>query len=140
MCELLRGHYAEGRLDLDELDERLSRAVRAKTHGDLRESLQDLPESSAPSPRAPVLNRQSTAPRTSTVHPFLYAAVGLGVTGILGVVTLMILGSLVLGGPVFLFSLIGGSLAAGGGGGLVWLVLKAPRRQERPQLPGPSER
>jgi hypothetical protein len=40
---LLRRHAAEGRLTLDELDERLGRAYAAKTAADLNELLVDLP-------------------------------------------------------------------------------------------------
>ncbi len=40
----LRDHYAEGRLTSEELDERTSAALHAKTFGDLRRVLVDLPE------------------------------------------------------------------------------------------------
>jgi hypothetical protein len=39
----LRDHFAEGRLSQDELDERLSAALGAKTAGDLRRVMSDLP-------------------------------------------------------------------------------------------------
>jgi hypothetical protein len=39
----LRDHYAEGRLTQDELDERVSAALSAKTFGDLRTLTTDLP-------------------------------------------------------------------------------------------------
>jgi hypothetical protein len=39
----LREHFAEGRLSQDELDERLSAALGAKTAGDLRRVMADLP-------------------------------------------------------------------------------------------------
>jgi hypothetical protein len=39
----LRDHYAEGRLTHEELDERISAALSAKTFGDLRQVLVDLP-------------------------------------------------------------------------------------------------
>ncbi len=41
---LLRGHFAAGRLTAGELDERLAAALNAKTSGDLRGVLADLPE------------------------------------------------------------------------------------------------
>lgn len=53
----LREHFAEGRLTHEELDERLTAALSAKTYGDLRHVLADLPEpgpvlaSDRPSPR-----------------------------------------------------------------------------------------
>jgi len=45
----LREHFAEGRLSQDELDERISAALNAKTFGDLRPVMADLPEP-APAP------------------------------------------------------------------------------------------
>ena len=46
----LREHFAAGRLTPDELDERVSAALKAKTHGELRQLMTDLPE---PAPAAP---------------------------------------------------------------------------------------
>jgi Domain of unknown function (DUF1707) len=46
----LRDHFAQGRLTPDELDERISAALSAKTVGDLRHVMVDLPE---PAPVAP---------------------------------------------------------------------------------------
>ncbi len=40
----LREHFAAGRLTPDELDERISAALNAKTHGELRQLMADLPE------------------------------------------------------------------------------------------------
>jgi Domain of unknown function (DUF1707) len=40
----LREHYAEGRLTSEELDERITAALNAKTFGDLRRVMADLPE------------------------------------------------------------------------------------------------
>ena len=48
----LREHFAEGRLTQDELDERISAALNAKTFGDLRPVMADLPEPSPAPPRA----------------------------------------------------------------------------------------
>ncbi|MDR2984988.1 MAG: DUF1707 domain-containing protein [Nocardiopsaceae bacterium] len=42
----LREHFAEGRLTSEELDERVSAALNAKTYGDLRGIMSDLPEAS----------------------------------------------------------------------------------------------
>jgi hypothetical protein len=47
----LRDHYAEGRLTQDELDERVSAALGAKTFGDLRTLTTDLPGPAAVPPR-----------------------------------------------------------------------------------------
>ncbi len=49
----LREHYAEGRLDSDELDERVTAALNAKTFGDLRRVMADLPDAAMePGPAA----------------------------------------------------------------------------------------
>ncbi len=45
----LRDHFAEGRLTSEELDERITAALSAKTYGDLRRIMADLPDS-APVP------------------------------------------------------------------------------------------
>jgi len=44
VAELLGQHYADGRLDQAEFDERISRAMAAKTRGDLAGLFDDLPE------------------------------------------------------------------------------------------------
>jgi len=53
VAELLTQHYAEGRLDQAEFDERVGRTMAAKTRGDLAGLFDDLPEAeSAPGPGA----------------------------------------------------------------------------------------
>jgi Domain of unknown function (DUF1707) len=44
VAELLTQHYAEGRLDQGEFDERVGRTMAAKTRGDLAGLFDDLPE------------------------------------------------------------------------------------------------
>jgi thiamine pyrophosphate-dependent acetolactate synthase large subunit-like protein len=44
VAEALRRHFAEGRLDPDEFDQRLSAAFRAKTMGELGDLVADLPQ------------------------------------------------------------------------------------------------
>ena len=44
VTERLREHFAAGRLDSEELDERTTAALNAKTYGDLRRVMVDLPE------------------------------------------------------------------------------------------------
>ena len=44
VAELLGQHYADGRLDQAEFDERISRTMAAKTRGDLAGLFDDLPE------------------------------------------------------------------------------------------------
>jgi Domain of unknown function (DUF1707) len=56
VAELLRDHFAAGRLSREELDERLTATLSAKTVGDLRRVLADLPEPAGvlrPSSRVP---------------------------------------------------------------------------------------
>jgi len=57
-AELLREHAAQGRLTVDELDERLDRVFAARTRGELAPVVADLP---AASPRErPVRRRERT--------------------------------------------------------------------------------
>ena len=48
----LREHFAAGRLTPDELDERITAALGAKTHGELRQLMADLPGPAPAAPRA----------------------------------------------------------------------------------------
>jgi Domain of unknown function (DUF1707) len=48
----LRDHYAEGRLSSEELDERITATLNAKTFGDLRGVMADLPDPDLVSPHA----------------------------------------------------------------------------------------
>jgi hypothetical protein len=58
VADLLGQHYADGRLDQAEFDERVSRTMAAKTRGDLTGLFDDLPEAEtgagAGGPRPPV--------------------------------------------------------------------------------------
>jgi uncharacterized membrane protein len=47
VADLLSKHYGDGRLDEDEFNERLDRAMKAKTQADLHELFADLPDSPA---------------------------------------------------------------------------------------------
>src|SRR3954464_1836253 len=51
VADELRRHHLDGRLDTDELQERLDRCYAARTAGELAPLLQDLPRAPAP-PRA----------------------------------------------------------------------------------------
>ena len=57
VSELLSRHFVDGRLDEEELDERIGAALRARTRGDLSELLVDLPPlgavATAPPPARP---------------------------------------------------------------------------------------
>jgi Domain of unknown function (DUF1707) len=84
----LRDHFAEGRLNREELDERITAALNARTFGELRRVLVDLPEP------APVLATRPAGP-------------GLAVRrrgpGILPLVALMLLGVILLPGAGWVF-------------------------------------
>ena len=47
----LREHFAEGRLSSEELDERIAAALSAKTAGELRRTLADLPDPAGVAPQ-----------------------------------------------------------------------------------------
>jgi hypothetical protein len=56
---LLRRHHADGRLDADELEERVTRCFAARTQGELVELVADLPSEDAAGPAgAPRLGRR----------------------------------------------------------------------------------
>jgi Domain of unknown function (DUF1707) len=59
----LREHFAEGRLTREELDERITTALSAKTFGELRRVMADLPEP------APVLAQAGAMPRAGRPGP-----------------------------------------------------------------------
>ena len=48
----LREHFAAGRLTPGELDERITAALNARTYGELRQLMADLPEPAPAAPRA----------------------------------------------------------------------------------------
>jgi hypothetical protein len=56
VAERLREHFAAGRLTSEELDERVAAALNAKTVGDLRAIMADLPE---PAPVGPQAGQQT---------------------------------------------------------------------------------
>ena len=57
----LREHFAEGRITSDELDERISAVFAAKTYGDLRHVLADLPDSAPDGLSGPLAARPGQA-------------------------------------------------------------------------------
>ena len=67
VAELLGQHYADGRLDQAEFDERISRTMAAKTRGDLTGLFDDLPETgpsgAGPLGPGPVESAQYRGPR-----------------------------------------------------------------------------
>src|SRR5262245_59901483 len=66
VASILRDAAGDGRLDLEELDERLNAVYAAKTYGDLEPITRDLPASAA-APLAPAApGRAGSAPASST--------------------------------------------------------------------------
>jgi hypothetical protein len=72
----LREHFAEGRLSSDELDERITAALRAKTFGDLRPIMADLPddEPQPPQPPAWIAGRRISPWQGPRIAPLLIVA------------------------------------------------------------------
>ena len=64
VADALRTHAAAGRLDPEELDERLGLALAARTRADLVPLIADLPEPAARAPRPP-----RSVPRVAPVIP-----------------------------------------------------------------------
>ena len=59
----LHQHYAEGRLDSEELDERVTATLNAKTFGDLRSVMADLPDPDLVRPQAGPMPPSGMPPR-----------------------------------------------------------------------------
>lgn len=91
----LRDHFAEGRLTQEELDERISAALSAKTFGDLRHVMADLPQPE-PVPATAAPNPQRAG------HPRIIYRHGPPIL------------------PLVLFALLAAVIIPGGG----WLFLK----------------
>jgi hypothetical protein len=72
VAEILRQAAGDGRIDLDELDERLEATFAAKTYADLVPITVDLP---AHEPSTPPVPRRATMPAT-TSHASSYAVMG----------------------------------------------------------------
>jgi hypothetical protein len=89
VVERLRDAAGEGRLDSDELEQRVGRALRARTYGDLAELLADLPgDGRARLPRAGW--RANPVARAALVGAGLMVAVSV-VIAVVVVVTLLVL-------------------------------------------------
>lgn len=89
----LREHFAEGRLTSEELDERISATLNAKTFGDLRGILADLPE---PGPLGP---QPSPVPSGWAARPVYYRRG----PRFLPVALLILFAALILPGPGWAF-------------------------------------
>ncbi|MBO0825614.1 MAG: DUF1707 domain-containing protein [Actinobacteria bacterium] len=89
----LRDHFAEGRLTQEELDERITAALNAKTFGDLRGIMADLPE---PQPVGP---HPGPVPPTWSGRPVYYRRG----PRFLPVALLILFAALILPGPGWFF-------------------------------------
>jgi|HubBroStandDraft_6_1064221.scaffolds.fasta_scaffold603583_3 hypothetical protein len=81
----LSEHFQVGRLTATELDERTGRALAARTWGELRELLADLP-AAGPALRAPAATSSSIWPRPPArraAPPLIAALVGVGIAAIM---------------------------------------------------------
>jgi hypothetical protein len=78
-AEVLRRHHAEGRLDTDELEERIERCYAAKTRGELDDLTADLPGPRRRR-RPPTPGRTHRAPRVPTAFLAIAAIIALSVT------------------------------------------------------------
>jgi hypothetical protein len=70
VADRLAEHFSAGRLDQAEFDERVGRAMSAKTRADLNGLFDDLPETGAPAATDPATGQ----PRRRHRHPILLAA------------------------------------------------------------------
>ncbi len=110
VCEELSQHYSLGRLDADELEDRLDRAVHARTQGDLQRLTRDLPPPPLPPAAVPAAPVVADGPSTASV---VLAVLVLGTS--LFICFGMILLSLFISPGWALGALVGGTVAAAGG-------------------------
>jgi hypothetical protein len=75
VADRLSKHYGDGRLDEEEFNERLDRAMKAKTRGDLAGLLDDLPEGDRPTSLAP---RPRPVPRIIPLILVVVVAIAVG--------------------------------------------------------------
>jgi hypothetical protein len=100
VAQFLRDQSLEGRLDHEELDERLGAAYRAKTAGELEDLIEDLPHRRVPARPAA---RQAASRRSGPPVPLLVLAV---------VVGLFVLPAAAAGGVALVFALAAALMAA----------------------------
>ena len=84
VTDRLAAHFAEGRLDQAEFDERVAQAMNAKTRGDLSGLFDDLPEPGpAGTPGTPVRGQHSPAhPVRRYVNPFFLVLLVVMITAV----------------------------------------------------------
>jgi hypothetical protein len=99
VAQFLREQSLEGRLDHEELEERLGAAYRAKTAGELEDLIEDLPHRRVPA----ASSRRAPARRSGPPLPLLVAAVFVG---------LLTLPAAAAGGLALVMALIGAFMVA----------------------------
>jgi hypothetical protein len=80
----LSEHFQAGRLTAEEFDQRTGRALAARTWGELRDQLADLP-AARPAPRAPAATSSGARPRPSRgsfTPPVIALLAGIAITGV----------------------------------------------------------
>ncbi len=70
MADILRQHYAAGRLDSQEFEERIGRCLAAKTFGDFDGLFDDLPPLTPPAPEPGQGPWQGHGPWQGPQHPY----------------------------------------------------------------------
>jgi len=127
VAKFLREQHAVGRLNHDELEERLGRAYRAVTMGDLDRLIGDLPQPNRPAPRHMAPRRHHHPSRA--LVPFGLAALVTFAAPTLALVMFAVMAAVGLAVIVTLFALgmaLGPFLIVG------LLVVLALRRNRRP--------
>jgi hypothetical protein len=127
LLERLRAAHAEGRIDADEFDQRITATLAARTYGELADLVADLP-GDAPSPRPIVVPAQRTGPpeprdrHANDLGPAAATWIGVTVT----MVAIWVVGCVAEGGVVFPWWLL---VTTPWGLGLlgVWMRQQGPR-------------
>jgi hypothetical protein len=123
VCEELSTHYAAGRLTDEELDTRVTAAVAARTWGELRPLVGDLPAAAAARPAAQALPNRAVTPWSALDVLALVALVGTVGVALLGAL------AVVLGGePGYVLIAILTATTAGVGGMALTQVLHRGHR------------
>ncbi|HLT61332.1 MAG TPA: DUF1707 domain-containing protein [Microlunatus sp.] len=130
ICDELAAHFAAGRLTGEELDDRLSRAMRAQTVVDLIELVSDLPRRVEARPHPPLPPAPPATDRVLAWTGFDLICVVL-LIGCLMVAGLLLLMAGVWNPAAFAAALVGGTAAAVGGAAAMHLARRAMERQVR---------
>ena len=116
VADRLSKHYGDGRLDEEEFNERLDRAMKAKTRADLDGLFDDLPGEEPPrpsaGPAAPPMVRQPRRPSPLPRVAFL---------AFVAIVAIMV--GQALAGPLFAFPFHAGMWPWGWGFHIPWLLI-----------------